>query len=393
MRVLHVYNLHRQGGGADNATLATINALRERGVQVETFVRNSGDISLDLRGKIDAFVSGLYARAAVEDFTQRLRSFRPNIVHVHELYPLISPWILKECRRRGVPTVMSVYDYRLTCPVHNHYYKGSTCTSCIGGREYKCVTKNCRGNRAESLAFGLRSWIATRKGLFSKNVDRYITPTSFTANWMITNAGIRRRQIDVVPCLIDIPPTTVDPSNGSYIAFAGRFVPEKGVGVAISAARKAGLPIRLAGDANSHHAMESADDVRFVRTRNSDDLAAFYRGARMFVMPSIWFETFGIVVGESMSHGVPVLASSIGALAETTVDGVTGLLFEPGNSDDLAAKMRRLWDDAEYCRKLGRGAREHIVRTASPDVHYKKIIEVYERFDEHLGKFGCGYHD
>ena len=94
-------------------------------------------------------------------------------------------------------------------------------------------------------------------------------------------------------------------------------------------------------------------------------------------MPSIWFESFGIVVGEAMSHGIPVLASRIGALAETTVDGETGLLFEPGDVAGLAAAMRRLWDDAGLARRLGRGGRAHIARHSSRAAHRDTLLGIY----------------
>ncbi|CAG1019958.1 D-inositol 3-phosphate glycosyltransferase [Burkholderiaceae bacterium] len=378
MRVLHAYNLHRGGGGADNATRATIGVLRDKGVEVETFERDSADLPVNLSGKLRAFGDGLYARSAVKAFRERLDRFRPDVVHVHELYPLISPWVLPECTRRGIPTVMSVYDYRLTCPVHNHHFEGRLCVKCVGGREHHCVIQNCRGSRAESLAFGLRNAVARSFGLFSRHVRLYITPTRFTADWLVQHAGVAPANVTAVPCVIDIPETTVDPVAGRYVAFAGRFVPEKGVEVALAAAREARLPLWLAGDADDHPAVRPGDDVHFVRTRNREELAAFYRGARLFVMPSIWFETFGIVVGEAMSHGVPVLASRIGALAETTVDGVTGMLFETGDASDLARKMRRLWDDPELCRSLGRGARRHIEQTSHRDRHAQLTIAAYE---------------
>lgn len=380
MRLLHAYNLHRGGGGADNATRATISVLRERGIEVDVFERDSAALPASLSGKVRAFTDGLYARSAVKAFCEQLERARPDVVHVHDLYPLISPWVLPECRRRRIPVVMSVYDYRLTCPVHSHHFNGRLCTKCIGGREHHCAIQNCRGSRPESVAFALRNGVARSFGLFSRNVDLYIAPTRFTAEWLVEHANVARGQVTSIPCVIDLPREPVDPARGSYVAFAGRFVPEKGVEVAVAAARKAGLPLWLAGDADDHPAVKPGDDVRFVRTKSREELAAFYRGARIFVMPSIWFETFGIVVGEAMSHGVPVVASRIGALAETTLDGVTGLLFEPGDVDELAAKLRLLWDDHGLCRRLGQGARAHIEQTASRQRHAELTIAAYESF-------------
>lgn len=377
MRVLHAYNLHRGGGGADNATRATIDALRRAGTEIEVFERDSRDIPDNLAGKFGAFASGLYARTAVRAFAERLDAFRPELVHVHELYPLISPWVLPQCSRRGIPVVLSVYDYRLSCPTHNHFRAGSVCTDCLGGNEHRCMLRNCRGSRAESIAFSARSMLARALGLFSRHVAMYLTPTQFTANWLNAHCAIPATRTAVIPCVIDLPPDTVDPSTGAYVAFAGRFVEEKGVSVALEAARLAGLPIRLAGDGLSCPDPTSSGLVSFVRTANRGELANFYRGARCFVMPSIWFETFGIVVAEAMSHGIPVLASRIGALAETTRDGVSGLLFEPGNARDLAEKMTLLWNDGELCRRLGRGGRAQVVEQCSEQRHTELMLAAY----------------
>lgn len=378
-RVLHAYNLHRGGGGADNATRATIAVLREAGVEVDEFVRDSGDLGDGLGAKLRAFADGLYARDAVRDFSDRLDARRPDLVHVHELYPLISPWVLPECSRRGIPVVMSVYDYRLTCPTHNHFFEGQVCRRCITESEWACVRQNCRGSRAESVAFALRNTVARRARLFTDHVSCFITPTRFTADWLVQQAGVAADAVRVLPCMIELPAAPVDdPGAGRYIAFAGRFVPEKGADVAIAAARRAGVPLWLAGDRyQSLHGRTSDDSVRYLETRDRAELAAFYRGARAFVMPSIWFESFGIVVGEAMSHGIPVLASRIGALAETTLDGQTGLLFEPGDVNDLARVMRRLWDDAELARRLGRGGRAHIERQSSRAAHQRQLLEIY----------------
>jgi glycosyltransferase involved in cell wall biosynthesis len=379
LRVLHAYNLHRGGGGADNATHATIAVLREAGVEVDEFVRDSGSLGDGLGAKLRAFAGGLYARDAVREFSARLDARRPDLVHVHELYPLISPWVLPECSRRGIPVVMSVYDYRLTCPTHNHFFDGRVCQRCAVEREWACVRQNCRGSHAESLAFALRNTVARRAQLFTGHVSCFITPTRFTADWLVQQAGVAADAVRVLPCMIDMPEAPVDdPAAGRYIAFAGRFVPEKGADIAIAAARQAGLPLWLAGDRHQSLDGRHSDNlVRFLVTHDRAELAAFYRGARALVMPSVWFESFGIVVGEAMSHGIPVLASRIGALAETTVDGQTGLLFEPGDVDDLARAMRRLWDDADLLRRLGSGGRAHIERQSSPAMHRLTLLGIY----------------
>jgi glycosyltransferase involved in cell wall biosynthesis len=376
VKILHVYNRHRGRGGADNATESTIRLLAERGFEVRTVVRDSLDLPTNMSGRIRAFLSGFHAPGAVKEVAAAIREFRPDIVHAHEIFPLISPAIFRECARQGVPAVLSCYDYRFTCPVYTHVSHGEICTRCIGGHEYRAVLHNCRDSFTESLAFALHIGAAKRFGRF-KHVARYVTCSDFQGTWMVANAGIPLERVTTLPCVIDMPATTVDASQGTYVAYAGRFAPEKGVALLIRACQRAGLPLKLAGDAPTHPAAEGLENVSFVMTKSRADLAEFYRGARFLVVPSTWFETFGIVAGEAMSHGVPVIASRIGALEELVTDDVAGYLFPVGDEEALSKVMRRLWDDPEACRRLGTGARKRIMEHSHEDVFVERLRDIY----------------
>ena len=355
MKILHVYNRHRGGGGADNAWDQTIRYSIQRGLDVATFERDSKSLKLNLSGKLKAFAAGIYGWEAVKEFRQVLADFSPDIVHAHELMPLISPWILPECSKAKVPVVFTCYDFRLTCPVFTHFHHGQVCLRCQGGHEYHAVLNNCRGNYAESLSYALWNTVARHFRLHDRHVAQFIALSPFVKDWLIAQ-GIAEHRISVIPCAVNLPERAADPAQGQYIAYAGRFVEEKGVEVLIKAARIAQLPVKLAGNFPEHPAIQEGDPVECVTINNPVALAEFYRGARMLVMPSIWFETFGIVAAEAMSHGIPVLASRIGALRHTVNDGVSGMLFEPHDAEGLAAMMLQLWNDPALLRHLGEGA-------------------------------------
>lgn len=378
MRVLHVYNSHRGAGGSDTATAATIAVLRERGIEVDTFTRDSRDLPPGLAGKVTAFVGGLYAAEAVQAFTRQIAQRRPDLVHVHELYPLISPWVLRRCADAGIPVVMTCNDFRLSCPIATHYTGGAPCHKCMGGREYWCVLRNCRASLPESVAFALRNASARRFGLFDQGVRRFITISDYQRTFMTDRLGMDPQRLALNPCAIALPETAVDdPAQGGYVAYAGRFVFEKGVEVMVAACRQAGLPMRFAGDAPQHPAVRPDDRAEFVMTRSPAELATFYRGARMLVVPSVWPETFGIVAAEAMGHGIPVVASRTGGLQGSIRDGETGLLAEPGNVADFADKIGRVWADPDLARRLGRGAREHALRQFSHQAHFDRLLHIY----------------
>jgi glycosyltransferase involved in cell wall biosynthesis len=210
-------------------------------------------------------------------------------------------------------------------------------------------------------------------------VTAYVTPTEFVKR-RFTAAGFPERRITTVPYMMAAPESGVDPSMNQYVAYVGRITPEKGISTLLASAEMTGLRVRIAGDPSPMPELvkKAPPNVEFLGPLCREEVDALYRGARFLVVPSLWFETFGLVAAEAMSHGVPVIASNIGALTEVVDDGATGLLFEPGNAEDLANKMLYLWNDASSCRRMGQTGREKVLSKYSENAHYQRLTAVYE---------------
>ncbi len=195
------------------------------------------------------------------------------------------------------------------------------------------------------------------------------------------DAGFLKEGIIVISNPVVVPDSEVDASGGKYAAYAGRISTEKGIDTLLAAASETGLPVHLAGDYSSMPELvkTAPKSAQFMGLLNPDQLGSFYRGARFLVISSICFETFGLVAAEAMSQGLPVIASRIGGLPEVVEDGVTGLLFEPGNAKDLAKKLKFLWHNPDLCKKMGHAGRVKAVREYSNDVYYRRLTEVYEK--------------
>ncbi len=379
MRIIQVHNWHRFGGGSETVVRETTRLLREKNHEVLLEVRDSRKLGRGASGRVMAFLCGIYCPSGRKAMARLVREYKPDLVHVHELYPFFSPWALVECRRAGVPVVMTCHDCRFTCPVTIHWRKGTVCRLCAGGHEYWCMVKNCRGNVFESGGYALRSFVARKWGLFKNNVSRYIAPTEFIRGLMV-EAGLPAELIAVVPNMVSVPSGHADPSFGTYIAYAGRISHEKGVDTLLASARMTGLPVCLAGDYSPMPELVSAapQNVSFVGHLNKKELLVFYRNARCLVVPSISLESFGIVIAEAMAQGLPVIASRIGGIPEVVDDGVTGILFEPGNAEDLSDKMIWLWEHDDVCRQMGLAGREKAIREYSEGVHYQRLMDVYQ---------------
>ncbi len=342
MKVLQVNNQYRNlCAGTERVVTDTMALMAEHGVAAKLVMRSSRGLEKSLLGKVRAFASGVYSWSAYKEMVRTLRQECPDVIHVHNLYPLFSPSVLVACRREGIPTVMTLHNYDLTCPIGCHLYRSSVCERCLGGREYWCILRNCRGRVLESVAYALRRAVALRSRVFHRNVSRFIALTHFGKMRMV-EAGLAEARISVVPNMVALDHPPVDPSGGQYAAFAGRMSPEKGVDTLLAAARR--LPaasIVLAGDGPCANqlAQGAPSNATFVGRLDHAEMGGLYRRARFVVVPNKWFEMCPLVISGSMSYGLPVIASRIGGLPELVDDGVTGLLFEPGNAEDLAQKM------------------------------------------------------
>ncbi len=388
MKVLYAYNYHRGGNGSLNATAATVRLVREHGAEVREFTRNSKGLPQNLVGRLTAGTHAFYAPEAVREFKRTLDEFRPDVVHAWDVFPLISPWVFRACAERGVPVVMTCDDYFLTCPVRNHFRNGKICTECLGGHEYRAALHNCRGNLTESLIVSAYTTMLRTLRLAADNITRLIVSSEFTRDWMAQHSGFGRERIDLVTHFVDIPPEPADPGAGTYVAFGGRFVPEKGIATFLEASEICGLPFRLSRNKNFFSNVPLPPNADVVVTSGRDDLNAFYRGARIVVSPSIWFETFGLVGAEAMSHGIPLIGSDMGAIQYLIEEGVDGLHFKTGDARDLAEKVRRLWDDVDLLRRMGRNARAKAMSRWTAPVHLEGLLKTYERAIDDVRRAG-----
>ena len=379
MRVLYVYNQPRGMGGAIASAVETVRAAARLGLEVKVFARDSGDLPPNIIGRLRAGISALYAPESLRDFIATLEDFQPALVHIYELFPLISPWILPQCSQRNIPVVMNCDDYHLTCPIRNHFRRGHVCTECLNGREYRAVLHNCRGNLPESAINAGFNAVIDRAGLFRKHVSHYIALSEFNRQWLVQQAGIPPDRISLVPPLFPLAESAADPAKGEYVSYAGRFVPEKGIDTFLEAAQLGHVPCRLSRNEHFLTSIPLPAEVEVVVTSSAEELRAFYRTSRVIVVPSIWFETFGIVPAEAMSHGIPVILSRIGALTGLVEEGVDGLYFEPGDARDLASKISLLWENPELCRRMGRAAREKALRLWRQDQFCSRLLSVYDK--------------
>ncbi|GMW01030.1 MAG: glycosyl transferase [Candidatus Hydrogenedentota bacterium] len=379
MRVLQIHNYYRFRGGEDNMFEHVCGMLRDHGHDVLTFERRSDSIEGAV-GKVRASLSGIYSPASKAAVVELIHRERPQLAHVHNLYPLISPSAMAACRSAGIPVVMRCPNYRLVCPTGIHLREGKPCDLCNGGREYWCAITNCRGNWVESAAMAARSAIVRWSRLILDTVAMFVPPSECVKQRLMA-AGIPLERIRVVPNTVPLPDAAADASRGTYIGLAARLSEEKGVNTLIEAARLLpGIPFKIAGEGPLLEPLRKSApaNVEFLGQIGKQELAQFYARSRVCVVPSVWMEAFGLVAAEAMAHGIPVIATRMGALPEIVDDARTGYLFNPGDAGALARHIETLWESPGQCRAMGMEGREKVRREYVREVYYARIMGVYE---------------
>lgn len=378
MKILLIHNSYGTFSGEEAVVQDIRHLLEGQGHTVVSYIRHSEEISQKAFGKIRAFFGGIYNPFMQRDLRRFIEKNKPDIAHVHNLFPLISPSALVACRQAWVPVVMTVHNYRLICPNGLFMSHGEVCERCTQGREYWCLFRNCEGSFPKSLGYALRNWVARKRRFFLDHVSVFAALTEFQRKRLIKE-GYPEERIVVIPNFAMAENKQLS-QNRAYVGFAGRISPEKGVQILMDVARRLpDIPFRAAGgsDSMSELLKQAPENFKFEGHLSKESLDDFYAGCRMIILPSTWFEGLPFVLIETMLRGIPVICSRIGGLPEIVEDWVTGLLFDPGNSNDLADKIRYLWGNPDICLKMGQAGREKALREYTPDRYYGKLMAAY----------------
>lgn len=382
MKILIVHNNYGKYSGEEAVVDKMAAMLSAHGHEVAFYRRTTEGVRESAAGKIAGFLSGIYSPSGVRGMREALRRERPDVVNVHNLYPFISPAALFECRKAGVPVVMTIHNFRLICPTGLFMRDGMPCETCLErGNEWSCVRYNCECSRLKSLGYTLRNVYARWTGAYRKNVDAFACITDFQRQKLIA-AGYDKRKIQVIPNFL-IVPQSYNKSVGQYVAFCGRISREKGVDLILEVARRnPNILFKLAGEVRDKDLIDQLpNNCELKGYLSGDALSKFYEDAAFFVMASRWYEGFPMAILESACYGKPTIGPAHGGFTEIIGrgDSSIGKLFEPNNLDDLERQIVALWNAPDEITQLGQKAFEKLQREYSSEVIYKKWDSLFQR--------------
>lgn len=370
MKILVVHNDYGKYSGEEAVVDRMIDDGRRCGYEIATLRRSSQDARERLWGKIHGFFSGMYSLSGRRMMRKALRNFQPDIVHIHNLYPFISPAVLPLCRRKGIPVVMTVHNYRLICPTGLFLRDGKPCENCLSnGNEWDCIRYNCEHSRPRSLGYALRNCIARKTKAYKNCVEYFCCLTEFQKQKLIA-AGFDSQKIQVFPNSVEYIEPSEEPLPDNctgFIGYVGRLSEEKGFDMLLEIARRhPEMEFRYAGSLRDNRPLEVPSNVKFYGQLDQKQLARFYTEARFIVIPSRCYEGFPVVLLEASSHGKPCIAPNHGAFPDLMFNREDqrfgGMLFKPLDIDDLEQKITELWNHREEAAAMGRCAKSNYLQ-------------------------------
>jgi len=381
LRVLIVHNSYRQPGGEDRVFELEQRLLQARGHEVYRFQDHNERISQ--MGSLRLAANTIWNRRSYGDIVAVLRRNQIDVVHVHNTFPLISPSVYHAAKSAGVPVVQTLHNYRLLCPDAKLMKNDNLCEECLGKRfAWPGVLNGCyqHSRRATAVTAAMTA-VHSLLGTWSNCIDRYIALTDF-ARIKFIQGGLPGERIAVKPNFVDPDPGCGD-GKGDYALFVGRLAPEKGIATLLAAWNRLGgnLPLRIVGDG------PLADQVREAASQNANvvwmgSLAPELvkqqmRSARFLICPSVWYESFGMIIVEAFATGLPVIGSNLGAMAELIDHERTGLLFSAGDSQDCASAVEYALSRPDLVNYMRAQARQEYERHYTGPRNYDILMSIY----------------
>jgi glycosyltransferase involved in cell wall biosynthesis len=399
MKILLVHKFFRLTGGAEVFFFETGKALQQHGHEIAYFSTHHPDNimtewndyfidppaydSSSLTEKISSLKDIVYSEKARKAFSKLLYDFQPDIVHAFAIYTHLTPSIFDAAKEAGVPVVMSCNDYKHICPNYKLYDGSQICEACMGGKYYNAILKKCcKNSLAFSFASSIEAYIHESKKVHDRLIDRFLFASQFmlekTKEFWIDKSveyGVLKNPFNAA----DYEPVY----GGNYALYFGRIIDEKGVDRIIDAAKQISIPIKIIGDGPDLDKLKNIADenslshVEFLGAKWGQELNEILYGARFIIVPSIWHENFPYVIFQSFAAGKAVIGSRRGGIPEL-IGKDRGLLFDPENIQEIANCMSILWEDPDECKRLGRIAREYIVKEFSDEKFYESILSNYK---------------
>ncbi|RKU37235.1 glycosyltransferase family 1 protein [Candidatus Poribacteria bacterium] len=396
--ILNVSQNYHVRGGSDRYFFTLAELLQKHGHQVvpftaassnnepsewENYFPRGADFEQPGAGDLLRF---LYSHDAVKSIRQLLKDTDIDLAHFHIYYGKLTTSILEVLKRDGIPLIQTLHEYKLTCPVYSHLSNDQICEACEGKHFWRALPKRCnRGSLARTALSVTESYISKMLGAVKK-FDHFISVSHFLRKKMISH-GIPEDKISTVHNFVDVSDITPNFSEGDYILYFGRVHRSKGILTLIEAAVPlTDVPIYIVGDGEAMLEVQQiiekngAKHIHLLGFKQGDELRELILNSLCTVLPSEWYENCPMSVLESYAYGKPVIGADIGGIPELIVDGVDGFLVPSGEQETLRDRLLWMSEHKSEAAEMGRIGRYKMETEFNADIHYERIMNVYQQF-------------
>ena len=405
MKILLVNNFYYNRGGDCTYMFALKDALESRGHEVvqfamhhpknfdseysEYFVSYINYVEEVARKNISSGLKVLnravYSSESRQKIEELILAEKPDVAHLQNIHHHITPSIFYALKKHGIPIVWTLHDYTLICPNTSFISNGKICEKCKKRKYYWPFLSRCKKNSVAASAMAAMETISHRLLGVNDLVDMFLTPSEFLRQKLIEYGF----DVDRIKCLnnfTSVGAIAESTGNSNYYLYVGRLAEEKGIRTLIDAAilSKSGR-LKILGDGELKQEMEDYVDaengrewVEFLGHISHEEVINLIENCSFVVLPSEWYENFPYALLEAFACGKTVVASRIGGIPEIVKNWDTGLLYKPGDVENLALKIRFLVNHPEKAQEMGRKAREIVKENLSPDRHCEMLMEIYE---------------
>ena len=398
MKFLFCNNYFYFRGGSERVFLGEIDLLRSHGSEISILSQNyPEDISSQYSELSIKLLDNNYRQADLRKYFRIIKNkeaanqakkliteFKPDIIHAHNIYGGLTTSVLGAAAKLGVPSVLTLHDYKLICPSYLMLNKGQICEACKGRNYIRCLKNGCHKNSV------LASAVYTMESYYNKwfkkweQVKCYLCPSKFILEKMQEN-GFAAEKLVYIPNFVDPNQYQVNYDDSEYVLYAGRLSHEKGVLTLVKAMADLDIPLKIVGDGPVKEQIQSfivnnkIERIELLGYKAGGELASLYQGAAFVAVPSEWYENAPMSILESYAYGKPVLGADIGGIPEMIDDCMTGMLFDSGDIVSLKDKCSLMWSDKQKMVEYGKAARRKLEDNYSSGTHFEKLIDVYRR--------------
>jgi glycosyltransferase involved in cell wall biosynthesis len=382
LRILLAHNRYLIRGGEDESYDSELSLLRNHGCEVTEYLENNQKI--EHLGKLATAARTIWSEETFRRVTNILSEKEYDLVYVQNFFPLISPSIYYAAHSSGVPVIQTIRNYRLLCLNGYLFRQDFICEDCIGkmvpfpGIQHACY----RDNRAGSLVVAAMLSYHRARHTWSKMVDGYLALTEFSKEKLI-QGGLPSNRIWLKPNFVNEQPES-GPGNENIAVFAGRFSSEKGIDILLDAwsKQKSSLSLKLIGDGPLAERISQKvigiSNVEWLGRLTYRETLDWIGRARFLVFPSLWYEGMPRTIIEAYAKGTPVIASRLGGMVEMVKEGETGMLFQPGNSNELAIKIQQMAEISNNESSFRINARLEYESKYLAEQNWERFLQIYD---------------